>query len=199
MTRLMYVALVIAALIAALTSRSQAQSEEEAASQEQPQPEPQPKAQPELPPEEASEEEPGRADKGTFGLGIILGEPTGISAKLYLQDDQAVQAAVGSAFLGGGLQIHADYVFHPYILQTRDSFVLPVYVGPGVRLISYDDGRDSRYFALGGRGVAGLLFDFIEIPLDAFVEVAVVAEFGFREGKGFGITLNAGAGARYYF
>ena len=143
---------------------------------------------------------PARAvDKGTFGLGIILGEPTGVSAKLYLRDDQAIQAAAGGAFLGGGLQIHADYVFHPYILQSRDSFVLPVYVGPGVRLINYADGRDSRYFALGARAVGGLLFDFSEIPLDAFVEVAGVFEFGFKEGKGFGVALNAGAGARYYF
>src|SRR5688572_21882176 len=41
------------------------------------------------------DDESARADKGTFGLGLILGEPTGISAKLYLQDDQAIQAAVG--------------------------------------------------------------------------------------------------------
>ncbi|MGE0870014.1 MAG: hypothetical protein AB7P03_15730 [Kofleriaceae bacterium] len=142
----------------------------------------------------------GRAvDKGTFGLGLILGEPTGVSAKLYLQDDQAIQAAAGSAFLGGGLQVHADYVFHPYILQTRDSFVLPFYFGPGVRLISYSDGQDDRFFALGLRAVAGLLFDFNDIPLDAFVEVAGVFEFGFKEDEGFGVTLNAGAGARYYF
>ncbi|HEY0480959.1 MAG TPA: hypothetical protein VGD37_25765 [Kofleriaceae bacterium] len=138
-------------------------------------------------------------DKGTFGVGIILGEPTGITAKLYLKDDQAVQAAVGSAFIGGGLQIHADYVFHPWILQTRESFVLPVYVGPGVRLIDYTGGRDTSAFALGARGVAGLLFDFKTVPLDAFIEVAGVLEYEFRDGAGFGITLNAGAGVRYYF
>ena len=53
------------------------------------------------------------SDKGTLGVGIILGEPTGITAKLYLKDDVAIQAAVGSAFIGGGLHLHADYVFHP--------------------------------------------------------------------------------------
>src|SRR5678815_4931484 len=99
-----------------------------------------------------TDDDTGRgADKGTFGIGIILGEPTGVTAKLYLKDDQAVQAAVGSAFIGGGLQIHADYVFHPYILQTRPSFVLPVYIGPGVRLIDYTNGRDDSSFALGAR------------------------------------------------
>lgn len=138
-------------------------------------------------------------NKGTFGIGLILGEPTGVSAKLYLQDDQAIQAAVGFAFVGGGVHAHADYVFHPVILQERDSFVLPVYVGPGVRMINYADGRDASYFALGARVVGGLLFDFKEIPLDAFVEVAGVVEFGFADDEGFGLALNAAAGARYYF
>lgn len=139
------------------------------------------------------------AEKGTLGVGIILGEPTGITAKLYLEDDQAVQAAIGSAFIGGGLQLHADYVFHPYILQTRDSFVLPVYVGPGVRLIDYTNGRDDSSFAIGVRAVGGLLFDFKTVPLDAFIEIAGVLEYQFKAGEGAGIRLNAGAGVRYYF
>jgi hypothetical protein len=139
------------------------------------------------------------ADKGALGVGIILGEPTGITGKLYLKDDQAIQAAVGSAFIGGGLQIHGDYVWHPYILQTRPSFVLPVYFGPGVRLIDYTNGRASSSFALGARIVGGLLFDFKDVPLDAFIEVAGVLEYEFRDGAGAAIKLNAGAGVRYYF
>jgi len=138
-------------------------------------------------------------DKGTLGVGIILGEPTGITAKLYLKDDQAIQAAIGSAFIGGGLQVHADYVFHPYILQTRPSFVLPVYIGPGVRLIDYSNGRDDSSFAVGARLVGGLLFDFKDVPLDTFVEVAGVLEYEFKDGRGAAIRLNAGAGVRYYF
>ena len=153
----------------------------------------------------ADEDSVHGADKGNFGVGIILGEPTGITAKLYLKDDVAVQGAVGSAFIGGGLQLHGDYVFHPYILQSRPSFVLPVYCGPGVRLIHYTSGRNdpsgasSSAFALGVRGVAGLLFDFKTVPLDAFIEVAGVLEYEFRSGAGFALRLNAGAGVRYYF
>jgi len=138
-------------------------------------------------------------DKGAFGVGIIVGEPIGITAKLYLTDDRAVQGAVGSAFIGGGLQLHADYVFHPYILQSRDSFVLPVYVGPGVRLIDYNDGRDSSAFALGVRGVVGMLFDFKNEPIDVFFEIAPVLEYKFSSGAGFQLSFNAGIGIRYYF
>ncbi|HEY0191012.1 MAG TPA: hypothetical protein VGC42_07795 [Kofleriaceae bacterium] len=138
-------------------------------------------------------------DKGTFGVGIILGEPLGLSAKLYLKDDRAIQAAIGSAFIGGGIQVHADYVFHPYILQSRDSFVLPLYFGPGLRVIDYMDGRDNNDLAIGVRGVVGLLFDFRNVPLDAFVEVAGVLEYRFGDDGGAGLALNAGAGIRYYF
>jgi hypothetical protein len=137
-------------------------------------------------------------EKGTLGVGIILGEPTGISAKLYLKDDQAIQGAVGFAFYGGGIHVHADYVFHPFILQDKESLVLPFYVGPGVRVIDYRSGRDSAYFALGLRAVAGILFDFKEVPLDAFLEVGGVLEYGFS-GHGGDFALNLGAGARYYF
>jgi hypothetical protein len=140
-------------------------------------------------------------DKGTFGIGIIAGEPTGICAKLYLKDDQAIQAAIGGAFIGGGVQVHADYVFHPFILQTRDSFVLATYIGPGLRVINYSDGtRDGESFvAIGLRAVGGLLFDFKKVPLDAFIEVAGVGEYGFKDGEGAGLALNAGVGIRYYF
>ncbi|MDQ3337683.1 MAG: hypothetical protein M4D80_21185 [Myxococcota bacterium] len=147
-----------------------------------------------------ADDQDGRsAEKGTFGAGIIIGEPTGVTAKLYVKDDQALQAAAGFAFVGGGIHMHLDYVFHPVILQSRDSFVLLAYVGPGVRLIQYRDGRDQDFVALGLRAVGGLLFDFKDNPLDAFVEVGGVLEYGFDDDEGFGPALNVAAGVRYYF
>ncbi|HPH69134.1 MAG TPA: hypothetical protein PLF40_25450, partial [Kofleriaceae bacterium] len=133
-------------------------------------------------------------EKGVIGVGLILGEPTGISAKLYLKDDRAIQGAVGAAFVGGGIHVHGDYVWHPWILEERDSFTIPVYLGPGLRVVDYRLGRSGdTYIAVGARAVAGLLFDFKEVPLDAFVEVAGVAEYGFSS-HGFDLMINAGAG-----
>jgi hypothetical protein len=139
------------------------------------------------------------AEKGALGVGIILGEPTGLTAKWYFDDSHAVQGAVGSALIGGGLQLHADYLFHPYVAQVRESFVLPLYIGPGVRLIDYTNGRDESSLAIGARVVGGLLFDFTHVPLDAFLEIAGVLEYEFKDGEGGAIRLNAGAGVRYYF
>jgi hypothetical protein len=144
------------------------------------------------------------AEKGTLGAGIMIGEPTGICAKLYLKDDQAIQAALGYALGGGGYQLTADYVFHPWILQDKDSFVLPVYLGPGVRLIDYSAGETgSSYFAAGLRAVIGMVFDFKNVPLDVFVEVAPILEWRFinsdMKESHINATLNGGVGARYYF
>lgn len=139
-------------------------------------------------------------EKGTFGLGLIVGLPTGIAAKLYLQDDQAVQGAFGVNFVSGGIHLHADYVFHPYILQDKEEFTMPVYAGPGARLVQYREGRDGdNYMALGARGVVGMMFDFKKLPLDVFLEAAFVLEYGFADEEGFGVTVDVGAGARYYF
>jgi hypothetical protein len=148
--------------------------------------------------DEAKGEQGRPAEKGTLGIGIILGEPTGVSARLYLQDDQAIQAAIGASFVANGIQADADYVFHPLILQDRDAYVLPLYVGPGVRFIDYSGGSNgSSHFAAGLRAVGGMLFDFKNVPLDAFLEVAGVLEYDFKNGAGVG--LNLGAGVRYYF
>lgn len=143
-------------------------------------------------------------EKGSLGAGLIIGEPTGVCAKLYLEDDQAVQAALGLAFIDGGFHIHADYVFHPWILEEREDFTLPAYIGPGARVMQhYGDRGGDNDFRIGPRVVAGLLFDFKEIPLDVFVEVAGIVDYTFGsdnpDNNGIGLALNGGIGARYYF
>ncbi len=143
-------------------------------------------------------------EKGSLGVGIMIGEPTAVCAKLYLEDDRAIQGALGATFVSGGFQVHADYVFHPLILEEREEFTMPAYIGPGVRLMQHRAGRDGDDdFRVGGRVVAGMLFDFKEIPLDVFVEVAGIAEYRIGSDdpdvEGFGLALNGGIGARYYF
>lgn len=139
-------------------------------------------------------------EKGAFGLGIILGEPTGLAAKLYLSDDTAVAGAVGSAFIGGGVHLHADYLWHPWVLEETEHFVLPAYVGAGARVLDELPGNNEHILHLGARGVGGMLFDFKEIPLDVFGEVAAVLDFAFDEVRGgVGLNINIGLGARYYF
>jgi len=143
-----------------------------------------------------------RADGGPFGLGIIIGSPTGVSAKLYLNQQNAVDAALGISVLGAsGLQAHVDYLWHPLMLARDDAFYLPLYIGVGGRLLDHDRGNNQdNDIRIGARGVAGILFDFRRVPIDVFLEAALVVDFVLdtsdNEGR---LGLNAGMGARYYF
>jgi hypothetical protein len=142
-------------------------------------------------------------EKGLFGIGVIIGEPTGVSAKYYLSDTTAFDAAVGGAFIKSGIQGHADFLWHPWTLESQSSFVLPAYLGPGLRVLVRDgDGSKESATFIGLRGVVGALLDFRKLPLDVFVEVAGVVDYGIADAeddKGFGLSINAGAGVRYYF
>ncbi len=145
-------------------------------------------------PQQAAAEE-----KGVFGAGLILGEPTGLSLKYYLNNDTAIDVALGGAFVGKGIQIHADYLWHPVLLEQKPSFVLPLYIGAGMRILDRNGGGgDEDHVRIGVRGVGGVLFEFTKIPIDVFVEVAGVVDYRTR-GPAFGLDLNLGAGVRYYF
>ena len=141
------------------------------------------------------------AEKGTLGVGLIIGEPIGVSAKVYLSDDTAVDAAVGGALLGGGIHVHASFLWHPWVLENRDNFVLPAYIGAGLRFLHHREGTAGDYHT-GLRAVIGMLFDFKTIPLDVFAEVAPILDLVIADDddhSGIGFAINVGLGVRYYF
>ena len=146
-----------------------------------------------------------RAEGGPFGLGLIIGSPTGLSMKYYLgESGHAIDAAVGFAFVSSsGIHVHADYLWHPLVLTSDPAFKLPLHVGVGARILDHDrgrDGNDDLHVAL--RVPVGVTFDFTQIPLDVFLEVALLVDFHGEEGKdndNLGLDLNAGVGVRYYF
>src|SRR4051812_40427086 len=100
---------------------------------------------------------PARADvqggSGDFGIGLIIGEPTGISGKLYLQRRHAIDAAIGIGFIDGqGVHVHADYLWHPLVLTQTPTFDLPLYVGVGGRVQSHGThGSHDAHTAIGPR------------------------------------------------
>jgi hypothetical protein len=142
------------------------------------------------------------AEGGPFGIGLILGSPTGISGKYYLGDSgHAIDFAVGGAVAtDNGLHVHADFLWHPWILAREPSFNLPVHLGVGARVLDHDRGnKGDNDFHFGLRAPIGLTFDFTEVPLDAFVEIALIFDVHTAHDNNFGIDLNAGVGVRYYF
>ena len=88
-----------------------------------------------------------------FGIGVIIGEPTGLSAKYWLNDIKAVDFGLAYSFVRkhSAVSLHADYLYHAFDV-IKSNYRIPIYYGFGarLRLVSDDDN------ALGARGVIGV-------------------------------------------
>ena len=135
-----------------------------------------------------------------LALGIILGEPTGISIKAWVDDKTAVDGAAAWSFSGyDSFQLHADYLIHYFDVMEADDLrgALPVYVGIGgrIRLREEHRGDDDEDVTLGVRLPFGMTYIPDSAPVDVFVEFVpildVVPDTDF--------DLAAGFGARFFF
>ena len=125
-----------------------------------------------------------------FGVGVILGEPTGLSAKLWLSEKTAVDGALAwSLWYGGAVHIHADFLWHSFNLINVSQGQLPVYFGIGPRIkLAHDP-------FVGVRVPVGLAYLFEGAPLDVFFEIVPLLDLL----PGTYFHLNAAVGVRYFF
>lgn len=130
-------------------------------------------------------------DKG-FGLGVMLGEPTGVSGKYWLDNSHALDFGLAYSFVHpkSTFSLHADYLFHNSEL-IKSSQRLPVYYGVGARL-HFGNGEKGT---LGARGVLGIVWMPMETPVDVFIEFAPVFNL-FPETS---LHMDLAVGGRYYF
>ena len=86
-------------------------------------------------------------DKG-LGLGLIFGEPTGLSAKIWTSERTALDAAVAWSFSDPGwFHIQADFLIHNYDIISVSQGKLPLYYGVGAyTAFSSELGLGVRYF-----------------------------------------------------
>ncbi len=139
----------------------------------------------------------------TFGLGLILGQPTGLSGKYFLGPDTALDFAVGGCCYRGrnGLSLHVDYLWHPLSLVSAEPFELPLYFGLGGHFFDFNDKDDNHGAGLGLRVPVGIAFDFNNVPIDIFIELALFMDFlydNYRDDNLY-VDLNGAVGFRYYF
>lgn len=127
-----------------------------------------------------------------FGIGFIVGSPTGLSAKYWTSGINAFDFGLGYSFeKRDNLYIHSDYLFHIHgALNTAEK--ISIYYGPGIRLKFRED-NNSR---LGIRGVLGGFWMPRGTIIDVFVEIAPVldlvpaTDFSFDGGIGLRFYLN---------
>jgi hypothetical protein len=142
------------------------------------------------------------AQNKKVGLGIIVGEPTGLSAKLWLNGNNALALGLGWSVEGyrfNGVDddydkvtrthLHIDYLWHSfYAISSNGQF--PLYYGLG--------GRINTGPVYGGtfgiRALLGVAWLPRSTPLDIFFEIAPTLLL--VNSTGFGI--DAGIGARFF-
>lgn len=127
-----------------------------------------------------------------LGIGIIAGEPTGVSLKHWLDQTHAIDGAVAVSITDdNSFQLHADYLIHDLsALGTPElKGSTPWYYGVGARIMSRND--DTHF---GVRVPVGVSYLFADTPLDFFVEVAPVVDIA----PEVQLDLNAALGLRFY-
>lgn len=124
-----------------------------------------------------------------FGLGIMLGEPSGINAKLWVSSQNAVDAGLAWSFRNDGyIHIHADYLWHfPHLISSTERLVL--YAGIGGRL---GGGHDA---IIGARIPIGIEWWPKDTPLDIFLELAPILDLV----PATELSMNGGIGIRFFF
>lgn len=139
------------------------------------------------------------AQKGQFGAGIIIGEPTGLSAKFNLGSGNAIDAGLAWSFKNpSGMHVHADYLYHAYNLIRVSSGKLPVYFGIGGRIKFKNNeagSNNDNSATIGVRIPVGLSYEFATAPLDLFLEIAPTLNLAPKTE----FDLNGAIGLRFYF
>jgi hypothetical protein len=151
----------------------------------------------------------GGAPGGPFGLGIILGEPTGITGKYFMNQDYAIDGGLSFDFARWFL-VYGDWLYHMrggFGSRTEVAAATTPYFGLGGLVVvstkSDFDIHRERYFtdssankiAMGLRIPIGIEWRAPTIPLGIFAEIVpgitiIPGTYGFIQG---------GIGARFYF
>lgn len=153
------------------------------------------------------------AKGGPFGLGIIGGNPTGLTGKYFFDREGALDFHLGIGGWGAGRHrdfgIYVDYLHH-FDLGVRNSVLqsMAIYVGGGGEII-FDD-NDGRYCGkwrcydyedgdsdiwIAARAPIGLNLMFGKVPLELFLEIVptlyIIQDIWF--------DIDLALGLRFYF
>lgn len=127
---------------------------------------------------------------GDLGLGVMLGEPTGISLKAWNNERSAFDLGAAWSFgRNDALHIHGDYLLHSW-LDGVESGDLAFYYGVGARLALSDP--DAR---AGIRVPFGLNYIIPDSQVDLFVEAVPILNLT----PSTDFDGNGALGIRYYF
>lgn len=128
-----------------------------------------------------------------FEIGVLLGEPIGVSAKFWHGTITATDLAAAWSFTENGLfELHFDFLIHPLNLRIFGmGGNSPVYTGAGLAA------RVGNEWFFGARVPIGVEYIFSALPITLFGEIVPQWQFipddTFVFGGGAGIRLKFGS------
>jgi len=134
----------------------------------------------------------GAVERKRIGLGVIAGEPTGLTGKFMLNSTNGIDVGVGWETSGDNeIHIYGDYLYHLYNIIDVTKGYMPLYFGAGLRYVD----REKKDDKLGVRIPVGLEYIFENVDLGAFFELVPVLNLT----PDTDFDLEAGIGIRFFF
>jgi hypothetical protein len=135
-----------------------------------------------------------RAEGGPFGLGLVVGTPTGLSLEYKLSSHTAIDGAVGvDLFFDRHLYVQGDFLFLLGDLLGGGDVGLTPYLGPGAFVADFGGKNGGAGF--GVRGPFGLMLDFTRAPLQIYGEFSLNLELV----RDVHLGVGGAVGFRYFF
>ena len=106
---------------------------------------------------------------GLFELGLYLGEPTGLSAKYWINRQNAIEGIAAWAFSKGFLVVSADYLLNFPDVVKIEGETFPLFIGAGA-IMRVDMGTGGG-ISVGARFPVGALYVFRGVPLEISLEL----------------------------
>ncbi|PKL25117.1 MAG: hypothetical protein CVV47_07490 [Spirochaetae bacterium HGW-Spirochaetae-3] len=136
----------------------------------------------------------GQPADGPMGIGIFLGQPTGVTFEMdlskatWLDFKAAWDLAAGQG--GYSIMLQGNYeIAFPGMIAIETALFTP-FVGAGALVQLYDGGAN-----FGVRVPGGVSYRFTNVPLELFLEAGLDIYLL----PGFTLDMSGGLGARYRF
>jgi hypothetical protein len=137
-----------------------------------------------------------------FGLGLALGEPTGVTGKYWFNRKNTLQFAIGWGYYPhGGGAVYCDYLYNVFTLvrAKKVPFNLLLYMGIGgkIGVWGHHHHYDHAGVGIGVRIPFGLSMVFVKGPFEVFLEL--VPGLAFIHPDPFWFDFDGCIGGRFYF